>query len=62
MINKQGQIFYSRIVDAPHQPDINAIVGDIVSDLLLAINSDPVALQRLRDLGVFDKFAGAGGT
>jgi hypothetical protein len=61
VMNQQGQIPYSRIVDAPEQPDINAIVGDIVSGLLLAINSDPAALQRLRDLGVFDQFIGVGG-
>ncbi|KXZ46497.1 hypothetical protein GPECTOR_43g934 [Gonium pectorale] len=56
VINQQGQIPYSRIVNAPDQPDVNAIVGDIISDLMLAINSDPAALQRLKDLGVFDQF------
>lgn len=56
IINSNGQIPYSRIVNAPAQPDSNAIVTDIVRDLVLAINSDSNAVLRLKQLGVFDEF------
>lgn len=56
IIDANGYVPYSRVTQAPALPDTQAVVNQIVADLVAALDGNSNAIARIKSLNLYDRY------